>query len=159
MLHNSNESSASIHVCIPPSRYSVAYSSGLSIAKAFKVHSEHGVVFSPSSAFPQSIRKHIRQKWLHQYCYGASIRSMNKPNFFRPFFLCFGKFVKAFQSILPVLFISCYNLLQVFLSLIFALMRVRNMREKDITQGKARANSLAINLAFSRVCGLFGDKI
>ena len=69
--HNSNESSASIHVCIPPSRYSVAYSSGLSIAKAFKVHSEHGVVFSPSSAFPQSIRKHIRQKWLHQYCYGA----------------------------------------------------------------------------------------
>ena len=40
-------------------------------------------------------------------------------------------------EILPVLFISCYNLLQVFLSLIFALMRVRNMREKDITQGKA----------------------
>ncbi len=33
-------------------------------------------------------------------------------------------------------FILCYNLLQVFLSLIFALMRVRNMREKDITQGK-----------------------
>ncbi|NBJ04222.1 hypothetical protein D3Z62_30405 [Lachnospiraceae bacterium] len=47
------------------------------------------------------------------------------------------KFKKAFQSILPVLFISCYNLLQVFVSLIFALMRVRNMREKDITQGKA----------------------
>ena len=46
------------------------------------------------------------------------------------------KFMKAFQSVLPALFISCYNLLQVFLSLIFALMRVRNMREKDITQGK-----------------------
>ncbi|NBI70591.1 hypothetical protein D3Z50_05870 [Clostridiaceae bacterium] len=46
------------------------------------------------------------------------------------------KFKKAFQSVLPALFISCYNLLQVFLSLIFALMRVRKMREKDITQGK-----------------------
>lgn len=41
--HNSNESSASIHICIPPSRYSVAYSRGLSIATAFKAHSEHGV--------------------------------------------------------------------------------------------------------------------
>ena len=55
--HNSIESSTSTHVCIPHSRYSVAYSSGLSIAKAFKAHSEHGVVFNPFSAFPQSIRK------------------------------------------------------------------------------------------------------
>ncbi len=38
---------------------------------------------------------------------------------------------------LPALFILCYNLLQVFLSLIFALIRVRNTREKDLTQGKA----------------------
>lgn len=36
-------------------------------AKAFKAHSEHGVVFNPSSAFPQS----IRQKWLRQYSYGV----------------------------------------------------------------------------------------
>ena len=35
----SNESSASTHVCILPSRYSVVYSRGLSIAKAFKAHS------------------------------------------------------------------------------------------------------------------------
>ena len=47
--HGSNESSASIHICIQPSRYSVAYLRGLSIAKAFKAHSEHGVVFNPSS--------------------------------------------------------------------------------------------------------------
>ena len=44
------------------------------------------------------------------------------------------KFKKAFQSVLPAQFILCYNLLQVFLSLIFALMRIRNMREKDIIE-------------------------
>ena len=53
--HNSNESSASIHICILPSRYNFAYSSGSSIASAFNAHSEQGVVFNPSSAFPQSI--------------------------------------------------------------------------------------------------------
>ncbi|NDO50717.1 hypothetical protein FMM75_15400 [Lachnospiraceae bacterium MD335] len=57
---------------------------------------------------------------------------------YQSFLVCvLEKFVKAFQSVLSALFISCYNLLQVFLSLIFALMRARNMREKDITQGKA----------------------
>lgn len=45
--------------------------------------------------------------------------------------------LKAFQSVLPAIFISCYNLLQDFLSLNFALVSIRNMREKDITQGKA----------------------
>ena len=35
--------------------------------------------------------------------------------------------------LLHVLFILCYNLLQIFRSLIFALMRVHNTREKDIT--------------------------
>ena len=34
------------------------------------------------------------------------------------------------------------------------------MREKDITQRESvRANSLATNLAFTRVCGLHEDKI
>ena len=46
----SNESSASTHICIFPSRYNLAYSSGSSIAKAFKAHLEQGVVFKPSSA-------------------------------------------------------------------------------------------------------------
>lgn len=40
-----------------PSRYSLTYSSGSSIVKAFKAHSEQGVVFNPSSALLQSIRK------------------------------------------------------------------------------------------------------
>ncbi|RHU92164.1 hypothetical protein DXC11_09000 [Firmicutes bacterium OM08-11AC] len=52
-------------------------------------------------------------------------------------FLNFLKVLKAFQSVLPAIFISCYNLLQDFLSLNFALVSIRNMREKDITQGKA----------------------
>ena len=55
--HSSNESSASIHVCMVPSRYNLAYSNRLSIARAFKAHSELGVVFNPSSAFAQSIRR------------------------------------------------------------------------------------------------------
>ena len=136
--HNSNESSASIHICIPPSRYSVAYSRGLSIAKAFKVYSEYGVVYNPSSAFPQSIRKTYPSKvvtsillWIILY-----VAWINLISFFVLSSCVLEKFVKAFQSVLPVLFNSCYNLLQVFLSLIFALMKVRNMRAKDITQGK-----------------------
>ena len=47
------------------------------------------------------------------------------------------RFKKAFQSILPAWFILCYNLLRALLSLIFALIRVHNMREKDIVQRKA----------------------
>ncbi len=51
------EDSASTHICIFPSRYNLAYSSGSSIARAFKAHSEQGVVFNSSSALLQSIRK------------------------------------------------------------------------------------------------------
>lgn len=57
IYHISTESSASTHVCIFPSKYNLAYSRGSSIAKAFKAHSEQGVVFNPSSASLQSIRK------------------------------------------------------------------------------------------------------
>ena len=108
--HNSNESSASTHVCIPPSRYSVAYSRGLSIAKAFKVYSEYGVVYNPSSAFPQSIRKTYPSKvvtsiLLWSILYVAWINLI----FFVLSSWVLEKFLKAFQSILPVLFISCYN--------------------------------------------------
>ncbi len=55
--YSSNESFASTHICIFPSRNSFAYSSGSSIAKAFKAYSEHDVVFNPSSALLQSIRR------------------------------------------------------------------------------------------------------
>ena len=57
VYHSSKESSASTHICIFPSRYNLAYLSGSSIAKAFKAHSEQGVVFNSSSALLQSIRK------------------------------------------------------------------------------------------------------
>ena len=63
------------------------------------------------------------------------------------------KIMKAFQSVLHVLFILCYTMLQVFLSLIFALISVRNTRER------IRENSLAINLVFSRVGVYFNNKI
>lgn len=49
-------------------------------------------------------------------------------------FCIFVEIKKAFQSVLFVIVIVCYNLLQDFVSLIIALMRLRNTREKDITQ-------------------------
>ena len=52
-------------------------------------------------------------------------------------FLDYLKILKAFQSVLPAIFISCYNLLLDFLSLNFALASIRNMREKDITPREA----------------------
>ena len=63
--------------------------------------------------------------------------------------------MKAFQSVLHVLFILCYNLLQVFLSLIFDLMRVRNTREKDITRERIRVNSLASRQSYQTASGLY----
>ena len=54
--HSSNESSASTHICIVPSRYNFAYSSGLSMASAFNAQSDPGVVFKSFSASQQSIR-------------------------------------------------------------------------------------------------------
>ena len=49
IYQSSNESSASIHICIVPSRYNLAYCRGLSTARAFNAHSELGAVFNPSS--------------------------------------------------------------------------------------------------------------
>ena len=57
LYHTSRESPASIHICIVPSRYNLACSNGLSIARTFNAHSELGVVINPSSAFAQSIRR------------------------------------------------------------------------------------------------------
>ncbi|NBH73459.1 hypothetical protein D3Z51_15875 [Clostridiaceae bacterium] len=85
----------------------------------------------------------LYKKYISSEPFSGRSRCLNFPKleshilFVLPLLIEFSeKFKKAFQSILLALFISCYNLLQVFLSLIFALMRVRNMREKDITKGK-----------------------
>ena len=43
--YNSRESSESTHICIIPSRYNLAYSSGLSMASVFNAHCDPGVVF------------------------------------------------------------------------------------------------------------------
>ena len=40
MVYNSKESSASTHICILPSRYNRAYSSGSSIASVFNAQSD-----------------------------------------------------------------------------------------------------------------------
>ena len=46
-FYNSNESSASTHICKLPSRYNFAYSSGSSTASEVNVQSNTGVVFNP----------------------------------------------------------------------------------------------------------------
>ena len=53
---NSNESSASTHICKFPSRYNLAYSNGSSIASDVKAQSDPGVVLKFFSASQQSIR-------------------------------------------------------------------------------------------------------
>ena len=49
-------SSASTHICIVPSRYNFAYSSGSSMASAFNEQTDPGVVYKSFSASQQSIR-------------------------------------------------------------------------------------------------------
>ena len=60
--HTSKQSSASTHACISLSKANRAYSIGLSMARAFNAHCELGVVFKPSSALLQSMRKIILSK-------------------------------------------------------------------------------------------------
>ena len=61
-------SSASTHICIVPSRYSLTYSSGSSIARAFNEHCEQGVVFSPSLPYYSQCVTYIRQMCRYQCC-------------------------------------------------------------------------------------------
>ena len=53
-FYNSNESSASTHICKLPSRYNLAYSSGSSTASEVNAQSDPGVVFKFFSASQQS---------------------------------------------------------------------------------------------------------
>ena len=46
-FYNSNESSASTHICKLPSRYNLAYSSGSSTASEVNAQSDPGVVLNP----------------------------------------------------------------------------------------------------------------
>ena len=55
-FYNSNESSASTHICKLPSRYNLAYSSGSSTASEVNAQSDPGVVFKFFSASQQSMR-------------------------------------------------------------------------------------------------------
>ena len=54
--YNVKESSASTHICKFPSRYSLAYSSGSSMASVFNAQSDPGVVLKFFSASQQSMR-------------------------------------------------------------------------------------------------------
>ena len=74
--------------------------------------SDPGVVFKSFSASQQSI--------LSPYC---SINYLRQK-------------LEAFQSVHHVTFILCYTVLEDFLALVFALIRVRKYWWDDITQGK-----------------------
>ncbi len=54
--YNSNESSASTHICKFPSRYSLAYLSGSSTASEVNAQSDPGVVYKSFSTSQQSMR-------------------------------------------------------------------------------------------------------
>ena len=77
--HNSNESSASTYVCIPPSRYSKSigvpmdciYQGDCLLPKHLR-HIRNMALYINLFPFFRSLSvKHIRQKWLRQYSYGA----------------------------------------------------------------------------------------
>ena len=53
-FYNSNESSASTHICKLPSRYNLAYSSGSSTASEVNAQSDPGVVFKSFFRLPSS---------------------------------------------------------------------------------------------------------
>ena len=58
---------------------------------------------------------------------------VNHIHFICPLFIVF---LKAFQTILHIPYVLCYNLLCDFVSLIFSLIRVHNDLREDIIQGK-----------------------
>lgn len=62
IYHTFNLSSESTQACISLSKTNWAYFIGLSMARAFNAHCELGVVFNPSSALLQSMRKIILSK-------------------------------------------------------------------------------------------------
>ena len=66
---SSNESSASTHICIVPSRYNFAYSSGLSIASAFNAQSDTGVVFKFFSVSHSQCGAYSQHWYIHQCCF------------------------------------------------------------------------------------------
>ncbi len=67
--YNVKESSASTHICKFPSRYSLAYSSGSSMASVFNAQSDP-VWFSNSFLLPSSQCKHIVCTGIkHQCCF------------------------------------------------------------------------------------------
>ena len=62
-------SSASTHICIVPSRYNFAYSSGLSIASAFNAQSDPGVVFKFFSVSHSQCGAYSQHWYIHQCCF------------------------------------------------------------------------------------------
>ena len=66
---SSNESSASTHICIVPSRYNFSYSSGLSIASAFNAQSDPGVVFKFFSVSHSQCGAYSQHWYIHQCCF------------------------------------------------------------------------------------------
>ena len=69
VVYNSDESSASTHICKFPSRYNFAYSSGLSIASAFNAQSDPGVVFKFFSVSHSQCGAYSQHWYIHQCCF------------------------------------------------------------------------------------------
>ena len=126
----------SAHICIVPSRYNFAYSSGLSIASAFNAQSDPGVVFKFFSVSHSQCGAYSQHWYIHQCCFCVDcILQISFSSYQISLSFCQSFVIKleAFQSVHHVVFILCYTVLEDFLFLVFSLIRVHKSIWEDIT--------------------------
>ena len=126
-------SSASTHICIVPSRYNFAYSSGSSMASAFNEQTDPGVVYKSFSASQQSIRS-IPALVYTSMLLRCGLYSANIVLIVTYLFLSLNQlFVTKIRSISISSPCHIYFVLYNFLALVFTLIRVRKFIWEDIT--------------------------
>ena len=129
MVYNSKESSASTHICILPSRYNSAYSSGSSIASVFNAQSDPGVVFKLFSASYSQCGAYNRHWYKHQCCFCVDrILQILFSSYLISIFLIISyrvKYRKHFNQFTMLLLLLLYVILcyEIFFPLIFPILR------------------------------------
>ena len=127
-------SSASTHICIVPSRYNFAYSSGSSMASAFNEQTDPGVVYKSFSASQQSIRSIWPALVYTSMLLRCGLYSANIVLIVTYLFLSLNQlFVTKIRSISISSPCHIYFVLYNFLALVFTLIRVRKFIWEDIT--------------------------
>ena len=135
-----DESSASTHICIVPSRYNLAYSSGSSMASAFNAQSDPGVVFKsfrPPNSQCEAYNQHL---YKYQCCFVVDCILQILFSSYRislSFNQSFATKIRSISISSPCHFyFVLYCFIDFSFALVFALIRVRKHWWDDITQGK-----------------------